>query len=97
MVKSFLNNLIISYLERVEVNNIFGAPYHPQSRGAIEVFNKIVQSALSFSYDNVKQKEIESDLELNLFYFLHYYNWVWKHTTTNEVPKFLWIILMIAQ
>ena len=34
-------------------------PYHHQSQGAIEVFNKTVQRALSVAYDNVKQEEIE--------------------------------------
>ena len=64
-------------------------PYHHQSQGAIEVFNKTVQRALSVAYDNVKQEEIEWDLELNLFSFLYFYNWVLKHTPTNEDPKFV--------
>ena len=64
-----------------------GVPNHPQSQGTIEAYNKTIQRALSFAYVNVKLEEIEWDLELNLFNFLHFYNGIWRHITTNEVPK----------
>ena len=36
--KEFMNNLVKSYLKKVKVDNIFEAPYHPQSQGTIESF-----------------------------------------------------------
>ena len=87
--KEFTNNKLKSYLEGISFDHIFGAPYHPQSQGAIKALNKTIQRALSAAYDNVIQEKDEWDLELNLFRFLHYYNWSRKHTTTGEVPKFV--------
>ena len=34
---------------------MLGLPYHPQSQGAIEEFNKTEQKYLSAAYDNAKQ------------------------------------------
>ena len=87
--KEFTNYKLKLYLEGINVDHIFGAPYHPQSQGAVEALNKTIQRALSAAYDNVIQEKVEWDLELNLFQFLHYYNWSRKHTTTGEVPKFV--------
>ena len=57
--KEFSNNLVKSYLERVEVDDILGAHYHSQSQGAFEVFNNTAQIALSFVYENARQEETE--------------------------------------
>ena len=56
--KEFSNNLVKSYLEKIEVDHIFVTHYHSQSQGAIEAFNSTVQRTLSFVYDNAKQEEI---------------------------------------
>ena len=39
--------------------HILGSLYHPQSQGAIEVFNKIVHKFFSFAYDNAKQETLQ--------------------------------------
>ena len=59
-------------MDSIEVDHVPSAPYHPQSQGAIEAFNKTVQKALSKAYDNTKKDENDKfDLELNLYQFLH--------------------------
>ena len=87
--KEFTNSKLKSYIEGIDVDNIFLAPYHPQSHFSIEALNKAIQRALTTAYDNVIQNKDELDLELNLFWFLHYYNCNQKHLTTGEVPKFV--------
>ena len=53
--KEFVNKALSAYLDRIKVEHVVDAPYHPQSQGAIEVFNKTVQKALSKAYDNTKK------------------------------------------
>ena len=66
---------ISTYLDSIEVEHVLGAPYHPQSQGAIEVFYKTEQKAFSKAYDKTKKDENEKfDLELSMYQFLHYYN-----------------------
>ena len=38
-----MNNELSTYLDRIEVEHVLGAPNNPQSYGVIEAFNKIVQ------------------------------------------------------
>ena len=85
--KEFTNQTFESYLENIEVEHILGSPYHPQSQGAIEAFNKTIQRALSAAYDNIIQEKVTWDLELNLWQFMHFYNCCRKQTTTEEIPK----------
>ena len=67
--KLFSNNLVKLYLEFVKVDNYFEHFYHLQNQGEIDAFNKTDQRELSFADDNVKQNEIEWDLELSLLNF----------------------------
>ena len=77
-------------MDSAEVEYVLGAPYHPQSQGAIETFNKTIQKALSKTYDNTKKNEQEKFvLEVNLHQFLHYYNWKRQHTTIWQIPKYV--------
>ena len=87
MGKNLSTRLFESYLENIEVEHILGSTYHLQSQGAIEVFNKIIQRALSAAYCNIIQEKVTWDLELNLWKFMHFYNCCRKHTTTEEMPK----------
>ena len=66
---------------------ILGSLYHPQSQGVIETINKTVQKYLSAAYDHVKQESLESDFELNLFHFLHFYNCKPVHTATGKIHE----------
>ena len=87
--KEFTNMTLNAYLEVIGVMHLYGSPYHPQSKGAIEAFNKIVQKSLSAAYDNAKDEKLDLDLEMNLFNFLHYYNCKREHTTTGQISKYV--------
>ena len=87
--REFVNKILDAYLISINVRHILGSPYHPQSQGAIEAFNKTVQKYLSAAYDNAKQENLEWDLELNLFHFLHFYNCKRVHTTTGQIPRYV--------
>ena len=41
--KEFVNSKLKLYIEGIGVDHIFRASYHPQSQGAIEALNKIIQ------------------------------------------------------
>ena len=73
MEKNSLKRLLM-HIRRNRCKASLWSPYHPQSQGAIEVFNKTVQKSLSAAYDNAKNEKLDWDLEMNLFNFLHYYN-----------------------
>ena len=51
---------------------IHGRPYHPESQGAVEAFNKTVQDYLSDCYENDKIDGIEWDFRLPLSGFLNF-------------------------
>ena len=55
--KEFTNKTLNTYLEGIDVKHLYGSPYHPQSQGVIEAFNKTVQKSLSVAYDNGKDKK----------------------------------------
>ena len=54
------------YLEAKDIKFIHGRPYHLESQGAVEAFNKTVQDYLSDCYENDKIDGIEWDLRLTL-------------------------------
>ena len=87
--KEFTNKTLNVYLEGIDVEHLYGSPYHPQSQGATEAFNKTVQKSLSAAYDNANQEKLDWDLEMNLFNFLHYYNCKIDHTRTGQIPKYV--------
>ena len=47
----FVNSTLKTYLEKEGVNHIRGSPYHPQSQGAVEAFNKSILKFLYLAYD----------------------------------------------
>ena len=78
----FKNKLIKSYWEGKGIYFVNGTLGHPQSQGAIEAFNKIVQNFLILTKDSQKDK---FNLEHSIADFLKYYNQR-KHTTTKHSP-----------
>ena len=78
----FVNSTLKTYLEKEGVNHIWCSPYHPQSQGAEEVFNKTILKFLYLAYD-----ENNDTFELNraITDFLLCYNGR-KHTTTKYSP-----------
>ena len=49
--KEFTNKTSNVYLEGINAKHFYGSPYHPQSQGVIENYNKTVQKSLSAAYD----------------------------------------------
>ena len=57
--KEFTNKTLNAHLEGIGVKHLYGSPYHPQSQGEIEAFNKTVQKSLSAVYDNAKDEKLD--------------------------------------
>ena len=80
--KEFDNELIKGYLNSHNIKYIKGSPYHPQSQGSVESFNKYIQTFLVKSKDHLKDN---FELENSVYDFLLYYNKK-KHSTTKYSP-----------
>ena len=52
--KEFVNDKLKSFLDKQSIKHITGAPYHPQSQGAVEAFNKTIQIFLYLAKDMKK-------------------------------------------
>ena len=87
--KELNSKMLNKNLSEIEVKNLYGSPYHPQSQGTIEAFNKKVQKSLSAAYDNVKDEKLGWDAEINLLHFLNFKNCKRKHTTTGLILKYV--------
>ena len=87
--REFVNKTLKAYLISINVRHILRSPYHHQSQGAIKAFNKTVQKYLSAAYYNAIQFNLEWDLKLNLFHFLHFYNCKRAHTTTGQITRYV--------
>ena len=59
--KEFTSQIFESYLKNIEVEHIYGSPYHYQTHGVIEDFNKTIQRALLSSFDNIIEEKITWD------------------------------------
>ena len=55
-----------------KIKFIHERPYHPQSQGSVETFNKYIQNALISAKDHQKD---EFDLDETVSNFLQYFNW----------------------
>ena len=78
----FVNKELKMYLSKNRIHHIRGSPYHPQSQGAVEAFNRTVQNYLYLAKD---MNEDEFILEDSILDFLLYYN-NRVHTTTRYSP-----------
>ena len=56
--KEFINQNFENYFVNIKVEYILGSPYHPQSQGTTEAFNKTIQRTLSAAYDNIIQEKV---------------------------------------
>ena len=61
--KEFCNKLIEDYCKENNINIIHGRPYHPQSQGVVESYNKEIKRLLELKY--LEQKK-------NFLYILLY-------------------------
>ena len=75
LITHYCNKELLNYLNNIKIVHVLGTPYHPQSQGALEAFNKAGQEVLSKANDNTKKDENKKFyIELNLYNFLHNYN-----------------------
>ena len=94
--KEFWNKNVAKFLENRGIRHVLGAPYHSQSQGAIEAFNKYIRNWVYRACDNIsksneeeKEQSLKETWNLNLMIssFLHYYNWKRKHITTGYILR----------
>ena len=69
MQKNLLMILYQLFIKQIKF--IHGRPYHPQSQGSVEAFNKYIQNTLISAKDHQKE---EFDLDGTVIDFLQYYN-----------------------
>ena len=78
----FVNEELKMYLSKNKIQQIRVSPYHPQSQGAVEAFNRTIQNYLYLAKDMNEHKFI---LEDSILDFLLYYN-NRVHTTIRYSP-----------
>ena len=71
MEKNLLMILLSIICKENKIKFIRGRPYHPQSQGSVEAFNKYIQNYLISAKDHHKD---EFDLDETVSDFLKYYN-----------------------
>ena len=59
----FKNSLLEQYWSKVNVRQIFGSPYHPQSQGSVEAYNRTIQIFLTSAKD-----ALGKDFDLKMLY-----------------------------
>ena len=75
-------------MKKRNIKHILGWKYYPQSQGAVESFNKIIQTFLNEAYTNSMFNGDENwSLPLMVSDFLHYYNSKRVHSTTKMIPR----------
>ena len=71
------------FLEQNNIQYVRGSPYHPQSQGAVESFNRTIQNFLYLAKD---MQGSEFDLNDSVYDFImHYNNRI--HTSTKFKPQ----------
>jgi len=74
------------YLKRNNIKHVRGRPYHPQSQGSVEAFNKTLKIEIS---DMFRRNSKSFDIEQALKDFLIEYNGFRQHTSTHSIPATL--------
>ena len=79
----FKNSILDQYLSKINVRHIFGSPYHPQSQGSVEAYNRTIQDFLVSAKDAMGKKfDLKDAINEFLVYF---YGRV--HSTTGYAPR----------
>ena len=79
----FKNQLMDDVLKQLGINDIFSTPYHPQSNGKLEVFNKYLKpTPMKLCGNNQDNWDLYFNQVLTSYY-------VTPHLTTAEAPFFL--------
>ena len=79
----FKNKLMDQVLQRVGINHIFSAPYHPQSNGKLEIFQKYLKPTLRKLCEKDQTNKDKYLKEVLASYC------VIQNLTTAETPFFL--------
>ena len=79
----FINDLIKDFLKHQGIEYIRGPPYHPQSQGAVEMFNRTEKNFLNLAKDIHEDK---FDINDYIYDFCMHYN-NRKHTTAKYRPQ----------
>ena len=69
--EEFNNELLKRFLEHNNIQYVRGSPYHPQSQGAVERFNRTIQNFLYLAKD---MQGSEFDLNDSVYDFIMHYN-----------------------
>ena len=85
--KEFVNDKLKSFLDKQSIKHITGAPYHPQSQGAVEAFNRTIQKFLYLAKDMNKNSFC---LEDSVHDFWMHYNNRTHSTTPFEIIEKKW-------
>ena len=86
--KEFVSELLANWLKKRNIKHILGEKYHPQSQGAVEIFNKTIQRILNETYTNSMLKGNEElFLPLIVSDYPHYYNSKRVHSTTKIILR----------
>ena len=80
--KEFVNQLLINYYNKSGIIMIHGRPYHPQSQGCIESFNKGIKKILETLYLENNKNFILSSMLLDVLYIYNNN----KHSSTKFKP-----------
>jgi hypothetical protein len=78
----FRNELVDGLCEKFEIKHKLSSPYHPQTNGLVERFNRTLCEALA----KVSEKENEWDKYIKSVLFAYRTN---KHNTTKRTPFFM--------
>ena len=86
--KEFVNDIVINWLEKRNIKHILGGKYHPQNQGAVENFNKTIQTFLNEAYtSSIFDGDKEWSLPLMISDFLHYCNSKRVHSATKIISR----------
>ena len=78
----FRNELVDGLCEKFEIKHKLSSPYHPQTNGLVERFNRTLCEGLA----KVTEKENEWDKYIESVLFAYRTN---KHNTTKRIPFFM--------
>ena len=85
--KEFRNKNFEDYCKKKEISFVHGLPYHPQSQGTVESYNKEIKRLLEVRYlENPKCFSIYKDFP----YVINIYNENF-HTSRKFKPNFLFV------
>ena len=84
----FIDNKFKNFCKRLSIILLHGRARHPQTKGAIESYNRTIKDYLKNIYFEADKNGLKFDLNKELQNSLNIYNNT-KHITTGFSPKFV--------